>query len=72
MWVTVIKMISKRVLYEFDLVRELEDWLVKFDPQNNIKIVWNQVLDCCRMPLDHEFNMRLRIDDRFNPNASLC
>lgn len=65
-------MINKRILQEFDLERELEDWLVKFDPQDNVKIVWDQVLDCCRMPLGHEFDMRLRLDDRFNPGASLC
>jgi hypothetical protein len=65
-------MINKHILREFELERELEKWLVTFDPQDNVKIVWNQVLDCCRMPLDHEFNMRLRLDDRFNPSASLC
>ena len=65
-------MISKKVISEFGLATELENWLVKFDPQDRKTVIWDNVLDVCRMPLDHEFNMRLRLDDRFAPDASLC
>jgi hypothetical protein len=59
----------------FGLEQEFETWLVKFDPQTFIdkrpSEFWSYPLEVSRMPSNTEFEMRLRLDDRFNKNASL-
>lgn len=66
---------NQHIQKEFNLEQEFETWLVKFDPQTFIDKrpfeFWSYPLEVSRMPSYTEFEMRLRLDDRFNKNASL-
>ncbi len=63
---------SKRIQSMFGLEQEFENWCVKFDPQDEVHFVFGDVSEVCRMPPFLEFDMRMRLDDRFAPGASLC
>lgn len=66
---------SQRIQREFDLEQEFETWLVKFDPQVFVDKrpveFWSYPLEISRMPSYTEYEMRLRLDDRFNKGAFL-
>jgi hypothetical protein len=62
---------NRIVQNEFGLTTEFEQWCIKFDPQDKPKIVLEDVTSICRFPSFLEFDLRIRLDDRFVKDACL-